>query len=210
MHSGVGGSAGDEGDPAREAVAQKLRELPNEAPPPFDWSKLQRRMQTKSARGLVRGRAIAEHAEARARRALAVITSVAVIAVAVLVSSRIERGGGVPREMRPDAQGARLMQPGAQLSAAREIQADALLARANGAEQWLADRPDDSALVHVSTHLAVANLEDRIASMDDLLNSERLQHAYPSRLRALQLQRAQLVDSLAQVRYAEMLVEETP
>lgn len=203
MHSGVGGPAGDERDPALEAAAQLLRELPNEAQPPFDWSELQRRMQTKRARGLVRGRAVTEHAESRARRALAVITGMAVIAMAVLVASRIERGGGTPLEMRPDARGA-------QLSAARETQADALLARADSAEQWLADRPDDSALVQVSTHLAVANLEDRIASMDDLLNLERLQHAYPARLRALQLQRAQLVDSLAQVRYAEILVEDTP
>lgn len=210
MHSGVGGSAGDEGDPAREAVAQQLRELPNEAPPPFDWNELQRRMQTKRARGLMRRRAVTEHADARARHALAVITGMAVIAMAVLVASRIERGGGMPPEVRLDAQGAQRVQPGARLSAAREMQADALLARADSAEQWLADRPDDSALVQVSTHLAVANLEDRIASMDDLLNLERLQHAYPSRLRALQLQRAQLVDSLAQVRYAEMLVEETP
>jgi hypothetical protein len=210
MHSGVGGPAGDERDPVREAVAQKLRELPAEALPPFEWSELQRRMQTKSARGLARGRAVTGHAGAGVRRALAVTMSAAVIALAVLVASRIERGGGEIAGIRADAQRAQPVQPDARLSAARGSETEALLARADRAERWLADRPDDSAVVRVSTYLAVANLENRIASMDDLLNLERLQHTYSSRLRALQLQRAQLVDSLAQVRYAEMLVEETP
>ncbi|MGH8143154.1 MAG: hypothetical protein ACREU2_11640 [Steroidobacteraceae bacterium] len=206
----VGESVSDERDPGREAVAHRLREMPNEAAPPFDWSGLRRRMQMKSTRTPMRSGVVTAGAQAGARRALSAILGAAVIAMAVLAAGRIERFGVELKGPRPDVQRALPVRAGAPLSAARGSEAEAPLARADSAERWLADRPDDAALVQVSTHLAVDNLEDRIASMDDLLNVERLQHAHPARLRTLQLQRAQLVDSLAQVRYAEMLVEETP
>ncbi|HEX4049757.1 MAG TPA: hypothetical protein VHY19_02605 [Steroidobacteraceae bacterium] len=210
MRPPVGGSAGDERDPGREAIAQKLRDLPTEMPPPFDWIELRRRMPTKSTGSPVRARFVRALAQTGTHRARAGIMAGAVIVMAVLIGIQIE---GHVRELaagHPDAQRAQPLHPHAPPSAAPGSDADALLASAAGAERWLADRPDDDAVVRVSTHLAVATLEDRIASMDDQLNLERLQHAHPARLRALQLQRAQLVDSLAQVRYAEMLVQETP
>jgi hypothetical protein len=210
MHSGVGGSEGDRRDAARELIAQKLRELPNEARPPFDWSELRRRMQAKSVQGQTRRRVITRSADSWARGALPAIVGAVMIAAAGLVMDRIERGGGEFAGVRPNVERAQPAQASVRLPGMPGLEAEALLARADSAERWLAERPDDAAIVQVSTHLAIANLEDRIASMDDLLNLERLRHAYPSRLRALQLQRAQLVDSLAQVRYAEMLVEETP
>ena len=210
MRPGVGGSAADEPDPVREAIAQRLRDLPAETPPPSDWNELRRRMQTKSTRGSVRAGLVTALAQAGTRRARAGITAAAVIVITVLMAMQIERHGRELVAGHPDTQHAKPLQLASPLSAARGSDADALLASAAGAERWLADRPDDDAVVRVSTHLAVANLEDRIAVMDDQLNLERLQHAHPARLRALQLQRAQLVDSLAQVRYAEMLVQETP
>lgn len=210
MHPGVGRSAGDEREAAFEAVAQKLRELPNEAPPPFDWGELRRRMQTKSAKDQARRVVMMRLQDEVPYRVLAVIAGLAVIGAALLIANRFERRVGEVVRMRAEAEPAQLVQPGVQLAGNRGSEAEALLARADSAERWLADRPDDSAVVRVSAHLAIANLENRVAVMDDLLNLERLQHAQPSRLRALQLQRAQLVDSLAQVRYAQMLVEETP
>jgi hypothetical protein len=53
-------------------------------------------------------------------------------------------------------------------------------------------------------------LEDRIAQVDDLLTSVRLDGGRPERLMALQRERVRLVGSLAQVRYAEVLASESP
>jgi hypothetical protein len=63
--------------------------------------------------------------------------------------------------------------------------------------------------VRVGTRAAVAGLEDRIAQLDDLLSEARVEGTQPASLVALQQQRARLVRSLAQVRYAETLVYES-
>jgi len=55
----------------------------------------------------------------------------------------------------------------------------------------------------------VTGLEDRIAQVDDLLSAARVEGAQPARLSALEQQRARLVSSLMQVRYAETLVAES-
>jgi hypothetical protein len=70
--------------------------------------------------------------------------------------------------------------------------------------------PRDPAIVHVSTRLAVTDLEDRIASVDDLLNAARVEHRRDAPLQTWQRERARLVDSLAQVRYAESLAAQLP
>lgn len=72
-------------------------------------------------------------------------------------------------------------------------------------EGWLADLPHDPAVVRVGAHAAVSRLQDQIAALDDLMSAERATGAQPDRLDALEHQRAQLVSSLAQVQYAEML-----
>ena len=59
--------------------------------------------------------------------------------------------------------------------------------------------------MRVGAHAAVTSLQDQIAALDDLMSSERVAGAQPSRLDALERQRIQLVSSLAQVQYAEML-----
>jgi len=61
------------------------------------------------------------------------------------------------------------------------------------------------AVVSVDTHAAVALLEDRIAFVDDVLSHESVEGAPASHIAALQRERARLVDSLVQVRYAESL-----
>jgi len=73
------------------------------------------------------------------------------------------------------------------------------------AEQWLASLPSDPAVVRVGTRAAVSGLEDRIAQLDDILSAARIQGARPGRLDALQAERARLLKSLVQVRYAEEL-----
>lgn len=83
-------------------------------------------------------------------------------------------------------------------------------ARTRAIEGWLAGLPHDRVLVRVGTHAAVTSLQDQIAALDDLMSTERVAHAQPSRLDALEQQRAQLVSSLAQLQYAEMLASATP
>jgi hypothetical protein len=80
------------------------------------------------------------------------------------------------------------------------------LAQAEASERWLARLPVEPAVMRVGTRTAVANLEDRIAWMDDVLSEQRPDAIDPSHVVALQRERARLINSLAQVRYAETLV----
>jgi aryl-alcohol dehydrogenase-like predicted oxidoreductase len=77
--------------------------------------------------------------------------------------------------------------------------------RARASRQWLARQPAEPAVVRVGPRLAVANLEDRIAWLDDALTDEQLDDVPSTHVSALQQERARLVNSLAQVRYAETL-----
>ena len=79
-------------------------------------------------------------------------------------------------------------------------------ARVDATETWLASLPNEPTVVHVGTRAAVAGLEDRIAQLDDVLSEARVEGTQPAKLLALERQRARLVNSLAQVRYAETLV----
>ncbi len=83
-------------------------------------------------------------------------------------------------------------------------------ARARAAERWLSRLPAEPAIVRVGTRFAVANLEDRIAWVDDALTEERLEGVNPAHLAALQQERVRLINSLAQVRYAETLAAHVP
>jgi hypothetical protein len=86
---------------------------------------------------------------------------------------------------------------------ARDVQSTPEHSRA--LESWLASLPHEPAVVRVGTRAAAAGLEDRIAQVDDLLTFGRLDGAQPERLAALQQERARLVGSLAEVRYAEFI-----
>jgi hypothetical protein len=83
-------------------------------------------------------------------------------------------------------------------------------ARTRALEGWLAALPQDHAIVRVGAHAAVSSLQDQIAALDDLMSAERVEGAQPTRLDALERQRSQLVNSLAQVQYAEMLASANP
>ncbi len=61
-----------------------------------------------------------------------------------------------------------------------------------------------SRIVRADTYLAVAALEDHIASLDDALNVARLR-AGPAEVARLERTRAELLDSYTQVRYAELV-----
>jgi hypothetical protein len=82
--------------------------------------------------------------------------------------------------------------------------------RSVASERWLASQPAEPVIVRVSTRAAVTNLEDRIAWADDTLTSMRAKGGEADRARALQYERDRLVNSLAQVRYAETLAADLP
>ncbi|HEY6515466.1 MAG TPA: hypothetical protein VIY50_04940 [Steroidobacteraceae bacterium] len=83
-------------------------------------------------------------------------------------------------------------------------------ARTRAVEGWLAALPRDHALVRVGTHAAVSGLQDQIAALDDLMSAERVAGAQPASLGSLERQRTQLVNSLAQLQYAEILASANP
>jgi hypothetical protein len=173
------------------AAARRLRELPCELPPPLTWDEFQSRSAARKA-GLERAR-LARQLSARGYLALA--ASLAVVVAGVAAWSRLS--SPVARTSVDDAaqELPMLAQPNPRF-----------LAQAAASERWLSRLPAEPAVMRVGTRTAVANLEDRIAWMDDVLSAERLDAVDPSHIVALQHERARLVNSLAQVRYAESLV----
>jgi hypothetical protein len=167
----------------QRSLGRRLRELPDEAAPPYGWREFQRRSRarTRAGRGLAGGRAIA---------------TASVLALGIIaVWTRL--GGWSPAPAPSGA--ARLTPEAAQPQAAHTA----------AMEHWLAGLPSEPAVVHVGTRAAVTGLEDRIAQVDDLLSAERLDQAHPARLLALQQARTRLVGALVQVRYAETLADES-
>ena len=179
----------------QEAVAQRLRDLPHETLQPYDWVEFRRRAHRRAAssRPGIRGR--------HAALAAAILLTVAGIAV----WTRVTRPNPAP-------EGVTLSQ-GDPLSWGRGEWANTTSGMADirsaAAERWLASLPSEPPVVRVGTRAAVAGLEDRIAQLDDLLSEARVEGTQPASLVALQEQRARLVSSLAQVRYAETLVYES-
>jgi hypothetical protein len=71
-----------------------------------------------------------------------------------------------------------------------------------------ATRPASDSLpriVRADTYLALAALEDHIASVDDAINMARVYSPQGTELARLERTRAELLDSYAQVRYAELV-----
>jgi hypothetical protein len=170
-------------------VARLLRELPDDPARPYDWHEFQRRAQ-------------AAPATAARMAGLRALAAVIVIALAVLATA-IRFGAG-PHPPQPPAAAVRADEgaapAGGELSRAREREDAA-------AQYWLESLPREPALVQVGTRAAVETLEDHIAQVDDLLTAERAGRAPAQRLQVLQRERAQLVNSLVQVRYAETLAD---
>lgn len=183
-------------DLIEKILARRLRALadePTEAP--YDWAEFERRRRSAPTRKA-----------GRSRLALAA----AVVAVAVIAGVGIVRlhRQHVPAVAQANGRGNGLDRAG---SATPITATDRLTpARTRAIEGWLAELPHDPAVVRVGTHVAVTSLQDQIAELDDLMSAERVAGAQPARLDSLEQQRAQLISSLAQLRYAEMLASATP
>jgi hypothetical protein len=78
-------------------------------------------------------------------------------------------------------------------------------AAAPGGVTAAAERPAEPRIVRADTWLAVAALEDHIASLDDAINVARAYSPRGEDVARLERTRAELLDSYAQVRYAELV-----
>lgn len=175
-------------DLAEKAMGRRLRaagEQSGEAP--YDWAEFQRRRQRSIlTRAIERNRTAAI--------AASVVAAAVVIALPFVHSSRRHE----PRRLQPNA-------------TARTGRSDEQdRARTRAIESWLAALPREHVIVRVGRRAAVTSLQDQIAALDDLMSAERLAGAQPGSLEALDRQRAQLVSSLAQLQYAEMLASASP
>jgi hypothetical protein len=177
-------------------IARRLRAAADDSgEAPYDWPEFQRRRQRATlARALERGRPAAI--------ALAAAAAL-VVGFAMASLSRHRASASLPMQSpaRGDARdgaGSAATFNGLAQQRTREL------------EGWLAGLPRDPAVVRVGAHAAVISLQDQIAALDDLMGAERVAGAQPSKLGALERQRGQLVSSLAQLRYAELLASSTP
>lgn len=220
-------------------IARRLRELPAEAAPPYDFAEFQRRSRERSES---KREGVTWRYAAAAAGLTAVVATMAMLgtsathrgvgatsspAVAIAPGARGPKDSGQDRvsparaataaanDSDPSAVGsttapgssARPVAPrnSASRSPAAEPNKDPA-EQAREAREWLARQPSEPAVVRAGPRLAVASIEDRIAWFDDALTDERLRGASPAQLNLLQQERARLVSSLAQVRYAETLM----
>ena len=230
MHNSI-----EQTDNPAQARIGRLRSLPTETLPPYNWQEFQRRSQLRmlaSNDGL-------NWWHMAAAAAAALLLFVSAIAIwgrvggngrhVVADSGAVEDGTAVwAKDARnaEDSAMARATDGGAagdpELPTNGTVAAEGLprgaatsesaitANRSRAIESWLATLPREPAVVRVGTRAAVAGLEDRIAQVDDLMTSVRIDGLRPDRLAALQQERLRLVGSLAQVRYAEVVASESP
>jgi hypothetical protein len=174
-------------DPQTRAVVQRLRDLPDGFQPPYDWAEFQRRAE------VLRSTGPSQHG--RRYAALAACFALLVAGLALWI-----RFGATDTRSMVAASSAQ--EEGSIQPAARGAQAEL---RAEWLERW-----EEPVIVRVGSRLATAELEDRIAYVDDLLSAERADDPQPERVAQLQRERERLAQSLIQLRYAEVLTARLP
>ena len=177
-------------------LGQRLRALPDRVEPPFDFVELRRRARTAGRMGGVRRDG---SRRAAPRQPALWLMAATVTAVAVGLGLRYPSPSGEAHVV------AAPRVPTHAVATGSAVHADAQLIVAHAAP-FMETQPR-RALVRVDSQLPVMVLEDRIATVDDQLNAARVDGALAPQVMALQRDRAQLVESLAQVRYARDLVE---
>ncbi len=183
----------DPADGQTRACLDRLRRLPQEMEPPYNWQGFQRRARERVS-------------ESRHRTSPWYLAAAAALLAVVCGIALWGRNGGGTRPQLTEP-------PSLADGASRRPRESQLTGRAQDSsaiESWLATLPPEPIVVHVGTRAAVTRLEDRIAQVDDLLTAERLDGVRPDRVAALQRERTRLVGSLAQVRYAEVVASEVP
>jgi hypothetical protein len=175
-------------------IARHLRSLPQEIRQPYDWTEFHRRASRQRTNGYAR-----EGANERKYAAIAAALVLVLVGVAAWV--RVARPGA-PQSIEADTISGREGPASARDAASVD-------SRVNAAERWLVSLPSEPIVIRVGTRAAVAGLEDRIAQLDDFLSAARVEGTQPAKLVAVEEQRAILVNSLVQVRYAETLASQS-
>ena len=210
-----------------QGCSERLRSLPAEMLPPYNWQEFQRRSQTRRSPAN-------DGLDWRPMAAAALLLFVCAIAVwgrfgggrhVVAESGAVEEGATASRQNplgnyterslqeQPSGSGSAAGETAVEAGAPRgfgSVESALAATRSRAIESWLATLPLEPVVVRVGTRAAVAGLEDRIAQVDDLMTSVRIDGVRPDRLAALQQERLRLVGSLAQVRYAEVVAAESP
>jgi hypothetical protein len=175
------------------AIAQKLRDLPTESAVPINFAEFKKRQLLRRARSQ----------RSSQRLQFAVAASVSIVMIGAITIWR-----RVPSPAMSTQRSAAPAMPATYYPV--PVAWDEAAARSAASERWLAAQPDEPVIVRVGTRAAVTNLEDRIAWIDDTLSSMRANGGEAERARALQHERDRLVNSLAQVRFAETLAADLP
>jgi hypothetical protein len=160
-----------------------LRQLPAETAQPYSFDEFQRRARQRT----------------RAARRMAGATALAAALLLALGVAALSMRFGPPQPPRAAPAGAGR---GAPVPPPAGVRPEAM-------EHWLAGLPSEPAVVRPGTYAAVLRLEDRLAQVDDVLSAARLEPHPPERLLDLQRERTRLVGTLAQVRYAETLADDS-
>ncbi|HKD54079.1 MAG TPA: hypothetical protein VKB72_07640, partial [Steroidobacteraceae bacterium] len=161
----------------QRAVAQLLRELPQETAPPYGFREFQRRARRRAVgvRGVPVGQLLAA----------SVLVALTIVAVSLrLVGPREHALPAVSQAETADAQVHAA-------TTAPDAGTDAM-------DRLLASLPREPAVARVGERAAVIGLEDRIAQVDELLSAARSGHAQPARVQTLQEERTRLVGALLQ------------
>ncbi len=193
-----------------EDIPRQLRELSSELPPPYGWAEFRRRGRNQVAYSRFQVRW--PHAAAAAGLA-AVVGAMAVLGTGGFewdgdsTQPRIVELSDGPSLPMSDAtsDGARAADSTRPAPASANNAGARTPRQTRDTREWLARQPAEPVVARVGSRIAVANLEDRIAWFDDALTNQSLQDVNAEQVKVLQQERARLVSSLAQVRYAETL-----
>jgi hypothetical protein len=182
-------------------IAQRLRRLPTESTPPVRWKEFKRRQLLRRAR-----------AQTAQRRQFALVAALAVMMVGALALWKYmpPLQGTLAQRMAVASLPQHPVPLAWDEAGPRPPTGDEAGSRSLASERWLAAQPAEPVIVRVGTRAEVTNLEDRIAWVDDTLTAMRAKGGEADRARALQYERDRLINSLAQVRYAETLAADLP
>ena len=173
-------------------VGHRLRSLPPQLDQPYDWAEFRRRARQRTA--------MAARRNATQRTWLAAAAALVLVVLALAAWMRLGRSDLTPPAARIETN------PPILAGRADPDDSTTVDRRTDAAERWLASLPGEPGVVRVGTRAVVTGLEDRSAQLDDYLSAARVEGVQPAALAGAEQQRALLVKSLAQVRYAETLV----
>ena len=179
------------------AAMDRLRGLPAETVEPYGWQEFRRRA---SDVGRITRETTSSALAFRAAAALLLVSGAAALTASMWSTS-------APGSRDVPVASTKAPEDGEASGPTRR--SDRFGSRAKAPELWLARQPAP-AMVRVGSYAAVVGLEDRIAQLDDLLTTARAEGMQSAKLSPLVEQRADLMNSLAQVRYAERLVAGSP